>query len=163
MRVPISTACRTFRQRPNRTADPRQIVDRHANGRIAHEAVAVARQLGDRLGIRLVALPEVEEAGLRRQFDRSDTVISHPFFSACRFLEYVESGGGSAKRTGGRRLPTPVRHERLRDAYLDVWAEYASRDRLRGLPPGPAAEPTLPRNPLAPGATLLRGRFTVVA
>ena len=30
----------------------------HDNGWFAHEAVAVARQLGDRLGIRLVALPK---------------------------------------------------------------------------------------------------------
>jgi hypothetical protein len=64
-------------------------------------------------------------------YDWSDTVVSHPFFSACRFLEYVQSGGRTARRPGGRRLPTPVRHQRLRDAYLDVWAEYASRNRLR--------------------------------
>ena len=63
-------------------------------------------------------------------YDWSDTVVSHPFFSACRFLEYVESGGESPKRKRGRRLATAVRHERLRDAYLDVWAEYAPRDRL---------------------------------
>jgi hypothetical protein len=63
-------------------------------------------------------------------YDWSDTVVSHPFFSVCRFLEYVGSGGGSPRRKGGRRLPTAVRHERLRDAYLDVWAEYAPRDRL---------------------------------
>ena len=66
-------------------------------------------------------------------YDWSDTVVSHPFFSTCRFLEYVESGGGTARRPGGSRLPTPVRHERLRDADLDVWAEYASRDRLRAV------------------------------
>jgi hypothetical protein len=66
-------------------------------------------------------------------FDWSDTVVSHPFFSACRFLEYVQSGGGTARRPGGRRLPTPVRHQRLRDAYLDVWAEYASHDRLQSV------------------------------
>ena len=36
----------------------------HADGWFAHEAVAVARQLSDRLGIKLVALREVEEAGL---------------------------------------------------------------------------------------------------
>jgi len=66
-------------------------------------------------------------------YDWSDTVVSHPFFSACRFLEYVESGGGSPKRRGGRRLPTAVRHERLIDAYLDSWAEYAPRDRLRAV------------------------------
>jgi hypothetical protein len=65
-------------------------------------------------------------------YDWSDTVVSHPFFSACRFLEYVESGG-SAKRREARRLPIAVRHERLRDAYLDMWAEYATRSRLLGV------------------------------
>ena len=63
-------------------------------------------------------------------YDWSDTVLSHPFFSASRFLDAVGSGGGSSRRKGGRRLPTAVRHERLRDAYLDAWADYASRDRL---------------------------------
>jgi hypothetical protein len=65
-------------------------------------------------------------------YDWSDTVVSHPFFSACRFLEYVGSGG-SPRRRGGRRLPTAVRHERLREAYLDAWADYAPRDRLRAI------------------------------
>ena len=37
----------------------------HDDGWFAHEAVSVARQLSERLGIRLVALREVEEAGLR--------------------------------------------------------------------------------------------------
>src|SRR5262249_43033753 len=36
----------------------------HADDWFAHEAVAVARQLSDSLGIRLVALREVEENGL---------------------------------------------------------------------------------------------------
>jgi len=138
----------------------------HSDGWFAHEAVSVARQLSERLGIRLVALREVEEPGLHlcellelggsplpdsivQQdfrdgnvavrgrdclfYDWSDTVVSHPFFSACRFLEYVESGGGSPRRRGGRRLATAVRDERLLDAYLDAWAEYAPRDRLRAV------------------------------
>jgi hypothetical protein len=66
-------------------------------------------------------------------FDWSDTVVSHPFFSACRFLDYVRSGGRSSKRKSGRRLSKAVRHERLIEAYLDAWAEYAPRDQLRAV------------------------------
>ena len=42
-------------------------------------------------------------------YDWSDTVVSHPFFSACRFLEYVESGGGS-RETKGRPEAADCRH-----------------------------------------------------
>lgn len=63
-------------------------------------------------------------------YDWSDTVVSHPFFSACQFLEFVGSYG-SSRRKGGRRLPTAVRHERLMDAYLEAWVDYAPPDRLR--------------------------------
>lgn len=63
-------------------------------------------------------------------YDWSDTVVSHPFFSACQFIEFAGSCGGSSSRKGGRRLPTAVRHQRLRDAYLESWAEYATRNRL---------------------------------
>jgi hypothetical protein len=67
-------------------------------------------------------------------YDWSDTVVSHPFFSACRFLEYVGSGGSANRRRRvGRRLPTAARHERLIDAYLVAWTEYASQDRLRAV------------------------------
>jgi hypothetical protein len=62
-------------------------------------------------------------------YDWSDTVLSHPFFSACRFLEYVP---GTPDRTNHRaRLSTRIRHERLRDAYLDSWTACGSRERLR--------------------------------
>jgi hypothetical protein len=64
-------------------------------------------------------------------YDWSDTVLSHPFFSAYRFLEYVPTTSQRPKRGAGRRLPTAVRNERLIDAYLDAWADYAPRDRLR--------------------------------
>jgi hypothetical protein len=64
-------------------------------------------------------------------YDWSDTVLSHPFFSACRFLEYVPNTGG--RRAGGRRLPTAARHERLREAYLDAWVAYGPRGRLRAV------------------------------
>jgi hypothetical protein len=37
----------------------------HDDGWFAHEAVSVASRLGERLGIRLVALREIEETGLR--------------------------------------------------------------------------------------------------
>jgi hypothetical protein len=62
-------------------------------------------------------------------YDWSDTVLSHPFFSACRFLEYVRSTRYRPNRGG--RLPTTVRHGRLRDAYLDSWTAYGRHDRLR--------------------------------
>jgi hypothetical protein len=62
-------------------------------------------------------------------YDWSDTVLSHPFFSACRFLEYVPT---TRDRPNHRaRLPTTVRHGRLRDAYLDAWTSYGSHDRLQ--------------------------------
>jgi hypothetical protein len=66
-------------------------------------------------------------------YDWSDTVVSHPFFSACQFMEFVGGGGTSSPRRGGRRLPTAVRHERLLDAYLEAWAEYAPRSRLQAV------------------------------
>jgi hypothetical protein len=49
-------------------------------------------------------------------YDWSDTVVSHPFFSACRFLEFVPTTGMRPKRGAGRRLPTAVRHDRLVNA-----------------------------------------------
>jgi hypothetical protein len=66
-------------------------------------------------------------------YDWSDTVVSHPFFSACRFLEYVPTTQHSPQRRAGRRLPTAVRHKRLVDAYLGEWVEYAPRDRLQAV------------------------------
>jgi len=66
-------------------------------------------------------------------YDWSDTVLSHPFWSACRFLEYVPTTDQRPRRGAGRTLPTAVRHERLIDAYLEAWVDYAPRDRLRAL------------------------------
>jgi hypothetical protein len=62
-------------------------------------------------------------------YDWSDTVLSHPFFSACRFLEFVPTTRD--RPHPGRRLPTTIRHGGLRDAYLDSWTAYGSPDRLR--------------------------------
>jgi hypothetical protein len=64
-------------------------------------------------------------------FDWSDTVVSHPFFSAYRFLEFVPTTRHRARRGAGGRLSTAVRHERLIDAYLGAWSEFAPQDRLR--------------------------------
>jgi hypothetical protein len=66
-------------------------------------------------------------------YDWSDTVLSHPFFSACRFLEYVGTQGSGARRRSSRRLPTAVRHVRLRAAYLDAWADYGAREQLEAV------------------------------
>jgi hypothetical protein len=66
-------------------------------------------------------------------YDWSDTVLSHPFFSASRFLDFVPTTSQRPKRGAGRRLPTAVRHERLIDAYLDAWTDYAPRDRLQAV------------------------------
>jgi hypothetical protein len=62
-------------------------------------------------------------------YDWSDTVLTHPFFSACRFLEYVLTTRDCPRRV--RRLATRERYARLRDAYLEPWTEYASIARLR--------------------------------
>jgi hypothetical protein len=62
-------------------------------------------------------------------YDWSDTVLSHPFFSACRFLEYVPTTPDRARHAGPP--PTSVRHGRLRDAYLASWTAYGSPARLR--------------------------------
>jgi hypothetical protein len=66
-------------------------------------------------------------------YDWSDTVVSHPFFSACRFLDFVVGSSGGSGRRDHRRLPTVLRHQRLTDAYLEAWAEYAPPDRLRAV------------------------------
>jgi hypothetical protein len=64
-------------------------------------------------------------------YDWSDTVLTHPFFSACRFLEYVPTTRDRPRH--GRQLSTTVRHGRLREAYLDSWTAYGSRERLRDI------------------------------
>jgi hypothetical protein len=66
-------------------------------------------------------------------YDWSDTVLSHPFFSASRFLDFVPTTSHRPKKGAGRRLRTAVRHERLLDAYLDAWEDRAPRDRLRSI------------------------------
>jgi hypothetical protein len=49
-------------------------------------------------------------------YDWSDTVISHPFFACCRFLDYVP--GNPHSRRG---LPVKERRRRIADAYLEPW------------------------------------------
>lgn len=49
-------------------------------------------------------------------YDWSDTVVSHPFFACCRFLDYVPSDLHQ-----GRGLPVEERRRRIADAYLQPW------------------------------------------
>ncbi len=58
-------------------------------------------------------------------FDWSDTVITHPFFSAVRFLDFIRP----------EEVPKSLPPEKLklyvRDAYLEPWTSHASRPSLR--------------------------------
>ena len=58
-------------------------------------------------------------------FDWSDAVITHPFFSAVRFLDFVRP----------EEVPKSLTPEKLkryvRDAYLEPWTSHASRPSLR--------------------------------
>jgi len=49
-------------------------------------------------------------------YDWSDTVVSHPFFACCRFLDFVQ--GAPHPRRG---LPLEERRRRIADAYLQPW------------------------------------------
>jgi hypothetical protein len=59
-------------------------------------------------------------------YDWSDTVISHPFFSTCRMLDYI----WPSKTDHSRRLHWRERRRRIRNAYLEVWSECAPPDKL---------------------------------
>lgn len=73
-------------------------------------------------------------------YDWSDTVLAHPFFSAVRFLEFVEDSLGEIRFAQAE--PTDPRRTRLRDAYLapwaaaygwdEVWLAFSSAWRLQG-------------------------------
>ena len=57
-------------------------------------------------------------AGRTYIFDHwSDTVIGHPFFSCCRFLDYVPDDPHPR-----RGLSREERRRRIADAYLEPWA-----------------------------------------
>ena len=49
-------------------------------------------------------------------YDWSDTVVSHPFFACCRFLDYVQ--GDPHPRRG---LSVEERQRRIAEAYLQPW------------------------------------------
>jgi hypothetical protein len=51
-------------------------------------------------------------------YDWSDTVISHPFFACCRFLDYLPADPPS-----GRGLTLEERRRRVTQAYLEPWRE----------------------------------------
>ena len=50
-------------------------------------------------------------------YDWSDTVVSHPFFACCRFLDYIPDDPHPR-----RGLPAKERRRRIADAYLRPWA-----------------------------------------
>jgi hypothetical protein len=59
-------------------------------------------------------------------YDWSDTVVSHPFFSCCRFLDFVE---GNPHLLGD--LPLEKRVRRIADAYLQPWTRILGDADLR--------------------------------
>jgi hypothetical protein len=58
--------------------------------------------------------------------DWSDTVIGHPFFSCCRFLDYVQYDLHPR-----RRLSVEERQRRIADAYLQPWTRFLGHADLR--------------------------------
>jgi hypothetical protein len=59
-------------------------------------------------------------------YDWSDTVVSHPFFACCRFLDFVE---GNPRPPRG--LPVGERMRRIADAYLQPWTRIIGDAELR--------------------------------
>jgi hypothetical protein len=59
-------------------------------------------------------------------YDWSDIVIGHPFFSCCRFLDYVQYAPQSP---GG--LSLEERKRLIADAYLEPWTRILSPGELR--------------------------------
>jgi aminoglycoside phosphotransferase (APT) family kinase protein len=53
-------------------------------------------------------------------FDWSDTVVSHPFFSATRYLQSLPMSNEQEQERG----------RRIRDAYLEPWTAFEPRERL---------------------------------
>jgi len=58
-------------------------------------------------------------------FDWQDTVVSHPFFSMTRFLDYVPVPDGVDPSSPALGHPDDARRRRLRDAYLEPWQTVA--------------------------------------
>ena len=88
----------------------------HDHGWFAHEAVAVARGLGERLGIRLVALREVEEPGLHL----CELENLSPDWSPARGCRWVVQSAAAALHL----KPPGLR------AHVLAWFQQTSRRRL---------------------------------
>jgi hypothetical protein len=59
-------------------------------------------------------------------YDWSDTVIGHPFFSCCRFLDYLQYAPHR-----GRSLSLEERKHRISEAYLGSWTGILSHNDLK--------------------------------
>jgi hypothetical protein len=59
-------------------------------------------------------------------YDWSDTVIGHPFFACCRFLDYVQYDLNQR-----RRLSVEERKRRIVDAYLQPWTRILGQADLK--------------------------------
>jgi hypothetical protein len=59
-------------------------------------------------------------------YDWSDTVIGHPFFSCCRFLDFIQH---DAHPHDG--LSLEERSSRIADAYLEPWQDLLGQADLR--------------------------------
>jgi len=59
-------------------------------------------------------------------YDWSDTVIGHPFFSCCRFLDYIQYAPHP-----GRSLSLEEQKRRVGEAYLEPWTGILGRTDLK--------------------------------
>ena len=64
-------------------------------------------------------------------FDWQDMVISHPFFSMTRFLDYMPVPEGVKPFSPALDHPNDVRRRELRDAYLGPWQAVAPTSTLQ--------------------------------
>jgi len=63
-------------------------------------------------------------------FDWADTVVAHPFMSGNRFLDYLAPPEGVDRHDWRLAHPDDKERRRLRDAYLEAWADDAPPERL---------------------------------
>ena len=63
-------------------------------------------------------------------FDWCDTIISHPFLSVNRMLDYISPPEGIHNWDGEMKHEEDGRRRAVRDAYLQPWEVFGSRERL---------------------------------
>ena len=63
-------------------------------------------------------------------YDWGDTVISHPFFSVHRMLDFLPEPEGIARWDEYLEHAEDGRRRTIRDGYLTAWTEYGSREQL---------------------------------